>query len=580
MLFYGDIDRFAEPSSIQSSIARKIRRVIDAAPGRARHEVLVRVFIETGELAQGLADRDFEKTGVDDISDTQNVGARLLLALAHAVKNSWEDGFAGDLCLPGDWALMLDRLGGSGPVRLKRGEGYAFYCLYPENYLEAASASKLPSNTVVIGLRSIGTSLAALVAAALDARPAFTVRPVGHPFDRRATIAPALAKEILKDPSANFAVVDEGPGLSGSSFGCVADWLLDHGIEPRKIHFFPSHGGRLGPHASPAHETLWERQSRHVVTLDETIARCQTGNALQDWASHLVGERPKQWIDISGGGWRGQHYAAGEQWPAVHASMERRKFLMRADDRAWLVKFTGIDELAHQRMKAGAALAEAGFIPRQAGSAYGFLVEEWLCARPADVAASNNDVIDLVGRYLGFRARHLPAPQGGASLSDLCAMALFNTERAVGAARVLKARLDNVGRLPRRLRRVDTDNKLHRWEWLIGDDSQMLKTDAIDHCAAHDFVGCQDIAWDIAGAAVEFGLSARERERLAAIVAAEADSDTSAEILDVFEFCYLAFQLGFWTYARMAATGTEAARIESTLKRYADRLAVLLDEQC
>ena len=204
-----------------------------------------------------------------------------------------------------------------------------------------------------------------------------------------------------------------------------------------------------------------------------------------------------------------------------------------------------------------------------------------MSARATDVAASSNDVVDRVGRYLGFRAQQLPIPQGGAPLSELCAMAVFNTEKVLGAeaASVLRGRLDNVGRLPRKLRRVDTDNRLHRWEWLIGDDGQMLKTDAIDHCAAHDFVGCQDIAWDIAGAAVEFDFSGRERARLAAIVAAEADSDTSEEILRVFEFCYLAFQLGLWTYARMATCGTEAARVESTLGGYADRLAVLLREQ-
>ena len=42
-----------------------------------------------------------------------------------------------------------------------------------------------------------------------------------------------------------------------------------------------------------------------------------------------------------------------------------------------------------------------------------------------------------------------------------------------------------------------------------------MKTDALDHAFGHDLVGCQDIAWDLAGAAVEFDLDTEERETLA-----------------------------------------------------------------
>jgi hypothetical protein len=66
--------------------------------------------------------------------------------------------------------------------------------------------------------------------------------------------------------------------------------------------------------------------------------------------------------------------------------------------------------------------------------------------------------------------------------------------------------------------RAATDNRLHQWEWLIRDDGSILKTDAIDHCSAHDLVGCQDIAWDVAGAIVEFDFSASESEDLASRV--------------------------------------------------------------
>jgi hypothetical protein len=36
---------------------------------------------------------------------------------------------------------------------------------------------------------------------------------------------------------------------------------------------------------------------------------------------------------------------------------------------------------------------------------------------------------------------------------------------------------------------------------------RLLKTDALDHHARHDLVGCQDVPWDIVGVTVELGLS-------------------------------------------------------------------------
>ena len=75
-----------------------------------------------------------------------------------------------------------------------------------------------------------------------------------------------------------------------------------------------------------------------------------------------------------------------------------------------------------------------------------------------------------------------------------------------------------IGALERGLRRTETDNRLHVWEWLIRPDGRLLKTDALDHHAAHDLVGCQDVAWDVAGAVVELDLSPPEQDELCAII--------------------------------------------------------------
>jgi hypothetical protein len=580
MLFYADLERWERPGTLLQSIGETVRKAGAASPGLERHRTLVQAFIQAGELVQGWADAEFDRLGLDDISDAQVGVSRLLLGLAHAVLGSWSNQFGGVLDLADDWKAGLVGLDNLTQVRLKRAEGYAFYSLYPESYLEAALRSRLGKDTVVIGLRSIGAGLAALVAAAIGADRIFTLRPVGQPFERRLAIGPALSQTILADPEAAFAVVDEGPGLSGSSFGCVCDWLVASGVDPRRIHFFPSHVGDLGPKASEAHRSLWRSVTRHVVSADEAVLARRKAPALADWAAAVVGKRVDDWQEISGGAWRAHHYSSSTFWPPVHAGMERRKFLMRAEDRICLGKFVGLDVLASRRLGSAAALAEGGFVPPQLGVTYGFAFEEWVRASPADVASIDNvDLIDRVARYLIFRAGELAPSHGGATFADLCAMAVINTGEAFGsdAGDRMRKRLGNIGRIARSSRPFDTDNRMHRWEWLVTPSGRLLKADAIDHNAAHDLVGCQDIAWDIAGATVEFGLSDKDRIRLVEHVTAQVDVDLGDEKLRSFEYCYVAFQIGLWSFASAAASDEERHRIAAAVRRYRGRLQMLLD---
>src|SRR4051794_26733771 len=99
-------------------------------------------------------------------------------------------------------------------------------------------------------------------------------------------------------------------------------------------------------------------------------------------------------------------------------------------------------------------------------------------------------------------------------------MARFNTAQLLGeeAAREIDRCLPQLDELQGFVRRVETDTLLHPWEWLRTPDGGLLKTDALDHHAGHDLIGCQDIAWDIAGAMVELDLSDSEEDRLCRIV--------------------------------------------------------------
>lgn len=577
MLVYGDIEEVERPGELRAQIAESLRGMEGAPAGRARHESLVTAFIHLGALLQGLADQAFDQHKIDDESPVQQGGAVLLRDLALVVRRSWENGFAGVLSLPQDWPVQLEQLDGPGRLRLKRPEGYSFYALYPEAYIEAAVRTGLSPRTVVIGLRSIGLGLAALVSAGLGAGPAFSLRPVGHPFARRVAVSDGLARSILADPDCDFAVVDEGPGLSGSSFGCVADWLEERGVSRARIHFFPSHGGHPGPEASKAHRQRWSSRPRHVVTMDDLLLENpRPEHRLRNWVADVLGTAGRNWRDISGGTWRDLH--DGEQ-PPSDRQMEKRKFLLGDGDRRWLVKFAGLAGLDREKARKSMMLGEAGFTPATIGACHGFLVEEWVDGVPGHQAGlSGAGMIEPMARYLAFRARHLPARNGGASLQALCGMALGNVGEALGPeiAGRLQKRIGGFDARKTRLERVDTDNRLHVWEWLVTDDGRIVKTDALDHSGAHDLVGCQDIAWDVAGACVEFGLTAPEGRRLATIVEGETGRGLPDDLLAVFEACYLGFQIGLWTNARSGPADAERVRIDNLLKRYFSRLHTLI----
>jgi hypothetical protein len=580
MLVYGDIERLEKPVAARASIARLMMACSELEPGRERHESLVKAFIATGELVQGLADREFDLKGADDVSKIQDAGAKLLLGQAQAILQSWRNGFDGLLPLPENWRTALGHLDSGEQVRMKRGEGYAFYALYPETYIEAASKSKLTPETIVIGIRSIGIGLAALVSAAIGARPAYSLRPIGNPYERGVRVTSKLSRCMLANPRADFAIVDEGPGLSGSSFGSVADWLEANGVARDRIHFFPSHAGDPGPHASAPHRTRWKQGQRHVIGFDDAILNSPwQKHRLQTWVTDLVGRANWSCRDLSGGAWRAVRYDDPSLWPPSYRQMEKRKFLMQAEDRAWHVKFAGLYE-SEDKVRRGSLLAEAGFTPKVAGACYGFIVERWVDGASLDsVNVSKRAMVDHLGRYLSFRARHFPRPGGGASIQTLCDMAICNVETAVGAksAEKLRPLVGSPGRLCRNLHRVDTDNRLHPWEWLITGDQKLVKTDALDHNSAHDLVGCQDVAWDVAGACVEFDLSSGERQRLAGLIAQEVDCDLRDQALDVFEACYLGFQIGLWSQASAIVDSAERPRIEGRIKWYLTRLRQLSD---
>jgi hypothetical protein len=573
MILYGDRVRAVETRSCLATIS-SLALGAASNTGIARHEALVEALIAAGELLQGVADADLERLAEDDQTSAQSACMELLLTLARAVSECWLRGFTEPPRLNGSALEQLRNTDLPATLSCKVTEGYGYYAVYPELFLEAAIGLALSPAFEVIGLRSIGTSLSAIVAASVGARPV-TLRPVGHPFDRKVKPSAQLRARLLNAAQATYLVVDEGPGLSGSSFAAVAEMLETGGVERDRIVFMPSHAGAPGGRGDRRHRLRWDGIRKTHKDFEQVFVTTRVPeHRLENWVRDLVGPLVAPLQDISAGEWRRQARQAAPALPRH----ERRKFIARTERGSYLLKFTGLG--AEGRAKAARAreLGAAGFTPPVVGFRHGFLVQDWVeDAAAPDIAGGDRErLIDRIAEYIAFRARRFPASaQDGAGLPELRRMLQVNVAEAldVTTAARLERRVAADAAAVSRAGPIHVDGRLHSWEWLET-GGRAVKTDAIDHSRQHDLVGCQDPAWDIAGATVEFALTSGEAERLARAVSILLDGSIDRRLLAVFAACYPAFQLGLWQ-SEPAAVPAERERVAAHAQRYRDALLEL-----
>lgn len=434
-------------------------------------------------------------------------------------------------------------------------EGYAYYALYPEQYATAASdvaRSMAPAAVVCIGVRGIGTSLSAAVSAMLErhgcAVRSYTVRPHGHPFDRQIKLSPELEREITSQRDALFLVIDEGPGLSGSSFASVANTLASLGIADEQIVLMPSwlpDGSRF---VSDSARARWERHRKVASTFEEQMLH---NGRLADGF-----EPGAALVDVSAGTWR--HHVLGDSvfWPAVQPQHERRKYVLDRRDRApLLLKFAGLGRVGQAKHVRAERIASAGFGLSPIGLRHGFIATEMLRARPLTTADVNETVIDRVSDYLAFVAREF-AVTSASQRDQLGAMIEVNTREALGDA----AR-GAVTRFMRSRAAIDEhpvalDGRMFPHEWLLSGGT-LVKTDATDHHDDHFFPGIQDIAWDLAATAVEFGLDGRAERYLLERYGAASGDRHIAERVPFYRVAYLAHRVGYATLASQTLDESE-----------------------
>lgn len=560
--------RKTEEESVIAELLREVGRLADAATGALRHDLATELLMETGRLEAGLTDALFPCS--DGFNDVTMAARRASVMAGHVFVASWE-GRVGEA---GRWAGRLTKeLEGLSvmplpwKVRTRVPEGYVHYGLFPEVYIKAARdffENERPTDAVCIGLRSIGTSLSAVVSATLETLGcrvrSFTLRPRGHPFRRKVRCSERL-EEALGGAPARFLIVDEGPGLSGTSFSSATGKLKSFGVPDSAIFLFPSWVPDGSSFISAEARLAWARHRKYSASFEELWVR--SGRLAKE--ASVTGEL----VDISAGSWRSLFYEREADYPATHPRHERRKYLCGG---SVLLKFAGHGRYGRKKLERAALMAEAGHGVPVGGLHSGFIKTEFLDGRPLGPAGLNQLLLDEMASYLSCIRRTFRAERR-MDFDEFVQMATRNITLGLGEEWGGRAAsLEGMRRVYESGTPVEVDGRMHPVEWLLTKKGYR-KADTLDHHSDQFFPSSQDIAWDIASAIVEFDMSPMESRYLVSKYSVSAKDAVDAVRLRLYMIAYLAFRLGYASFAAEELAGTpEGPRFSEKAALYAGRL--------
>jgi hypothetical protein len=235
-----------------------------------------------------------------------------------------------------------------------------------------------------------------------------------------------------------------------------------------------------------------------------------------------------------------------------------------------LFKFEGMGPVRADLRQRAFVLADAGFSPRANDAGDGFLEYEKLDGRVMRIDDLSSSALDRMARYCAFRVSHFPARQDSAG--DFRHMLEFNTRQEFGVDLTLPE-TSLASQHP-----VLVDGRMQPHEWIATSPATFVKTDGISHGDDHFFPGPCDIAWDLAGIAVEWHLNADARHHLLNGFLKLTGRDVSREIL-LYMLAYSVFRLGFCKMAISTVRGSdEEQRMRNAYIRYRALAASLLKE--
>ncbi len=530
--------------SLVADLAVAVRNVLGASGNQHVGNLLIDALLRAGELECALADLHSPET--PRLAQLTDRLAQLLVGVACRAPAAEE---------------LLALLPPAVPetLQLSPPEGFAFYALHPLDFADLAAGLQLGSGFgAVIGIRSIGTTLSAIVTAALQKRGVrasrVTVRPTGHPYDRRTDFDSAQLRWIAAERAqqAEFLVVDEGPGMSGSSFLSAGEALLGAGVARSRIQFLCSR--------EPDVDALCAR---------DAALRWRSFRASYSWHTKRYPQEAK--IYVGGGYWRNELLPMpSSNWPASWSQMERLKFL--SPDRRVLYKFEGFGRFGAGIVGRAQRVADAGFSAAPFATMDGFACYHMFDGRSLWTGDLDTAILDRLAEYCAFRVREFRCEDSASNTaSQMETMLRFNTQEEFGVE------------LNGALGPLHTDNpllvdgRMQPHEWVRTRSGEIMKCDVASHGDDHFFPGpATDIAWDIAGAITEWDMDRAAADYLVSAYLRRTGDDARSR-LRPFLLAYAVFRMA---YCKMAAEAMRDSEEERRLLRdylhYRERAASML----
>jgi hypothetical protein len=526
MYVFRDGRRAVTGSELISSLIGALSRC-PSASGRTFEDCALAALIAAGELECALLDDTVEAS----YSESCSAASEMTDALACAFLTGQQHSFPSIL-------QRAEHIRMAAQYQVAVPEGFAYYALHPRKVAMLLDELALRDPVAVIGIRSIGVTLSAVAYASLCLRGVpcrrISVRPTGHPYDRKLEITPELREWIEHSREATFLVVDEGPGISGSSFLAVAEALVQCGVAGEQIHLAGSRA------VDPA--TL------------------RAANASQRWPLyhfHIMHNPPLPSAgageSLSGGLWRRYFQCEENTMPASWAPLEPAKFL--SGDEHSIFKFEGFGHYGEAVGTRAKLLASFGFSPRYLGNQCGFGRYEWVPGRMLCLSDRSPELEVRMADYLALRSTAFASdlPQS----PELEKMLRWNWQVEFGEE------LSNAESQLNAERVIVCDGRMMPHEWLRPDRGEILKLDAGIHGDNHFFPGPCDVAWDVAGTIVEWEMQGEVRDRFVREYEARS-GDSITQRLAPYLLAYTVFSLG---WSKMASLAMQGEYDEGLLKR-------------
>jgi hypothetical protein len=340
--------------------------------------------------------------------------------------------------------------------------------------------------------------------------------------------------------------------MSGSSFLSSGDALVAAGIPRERIAFLCSRQPDIGSLHAP-----------------NAVERWPSFRAYYKSPTDFLPAEAK--IYLGGGEWRHYMFSNEKEWPASWVSMERLKFL--SPDLKTCFKFEGLGRFGRAAYECALACAEAGFSVPPGEFSHGFIsypMVQGQCLRGPMV---ERELLDRLARYCAFRFRAFTVPPDE-EWRQLEIMLRFNVAEEFG----LELNLPEAAL--RSAQPIIADARMLPHKWLRSRAGELIKVGAASHGDDHFFPGPTDIAWDLAGAVIEWELNPDAVHYLVSRYGALAGDHPELR-LPHFLLAYSVFRMGYCKMAAeaMRGSGAEEHRLAQAYRRYRGYVACLLKAQ-